>query len=642
MALPAPNLDDRRFQDLVDEARRLVQQRCPEWTDHNVSDPGITLIEAFAYMVDQLIYRVNRVTDLHHIRFLDLIGVRLFPPTAARCELTFRLSAARDHPVTVPAGTQVAGRAEHESEPVVFTTEEDLTMVPCELRKVATGTGRSPAADRTGELDECEGVDCFSAVPRPGDAVYFGLSAAVPGCVVLFRLACEAGAGADPRHPPVEWQYWNGEGWHGCEVDRDTTGGFTADGDVVVLVPDDHAMSVHAEQRAGWIRCRLTAPRAGRPSYTATPRIVSARACTIGGTVGASHTDFVDGEVLGTAEGVPGQRIAVRRPPIVASADRLVVDVDGQQWTEVPSFADSRPDDRHITVDRATGEIVFGPAVRLRDGSLRHYGAVPERGALVKVPRYRTGGGRRGNVARGVLCVQRDPVPFVGSVTNRRPAAGGVDPEPVANAIARAPLFLRTRDRAVTAEDYELLAREAAPQAARIRCVPVAREGGTAGDAVRVLVVPHVEGATMSFERLTPPDEMLARISAYLDERRCIGARVLVQPPYYQGVTVVAVLRPRRDTVPETLRAQALAALYAYIHPVTGGQDGTGWPFGRAVQSGEVHALLQRLPGVDLVDKVLLFEADPVTGHRGAPAQQVLLEPDALPFSYDHQIRVED
>ena len=45
MALPAPNLDDRRFQDLVDDAKRLVQQRCPEWTDHNVSDPGVTLIE---------------------------------------------------------------------------------------------------------------------------------------------------------------------------------------------------------------------------------------------------------------------------------------------------------------------------------------------------------------------------------------------------------------------------------------------------------------------------------------------------------------------------------------------------------------------------------------------------------------------
>ena len=53
MALPVPNLDDRRFQDLVDDAKRLVQQKCPEWTDHNVSDPGVTLIETFAWMTDQ-------------------------------------------------------------------------------------------------------------------------------------------------------------------------------------------------------------------------------------------------------------------------------------------------------------------------------------------------------------------------------------------------------------------------------------------------------------------------------------------------------------------------------------------------------------------------------------------------------------
>ncbi len=61
MALPAPNLDDRRFQELVDDAKRLVQQRCPEWSDHNVSDPGVTLIELFAWMTDQVVYRLNRV-----------------------------------------------------------------------------------------------------------------------------------------------------------------------------------------------------------------------------------------------------------------------------------------------------------------------------------------------------------------------------------------------------------------------------------------------------------------------------------------------------------------------------------------------------------------------------------------------------
>src|SRR5664279_4131498 len=101
MALPTPNLDDRRFQDLVDDAKRLVQQRCPEWTDHNVSDPGVTLIEAFAYMTDQLLYRLNRVPDRHYVRFLDLIGVRLFPPVAARAAVTFWLTAAQVETVRI-------------------------------------------------------------------------------------------------------------------------------------------------------------------------------------------------------------------------------------------------------------------------------------------------------------------------------------------------------------------------------------------------------------------------------------------------------------------------------------------------------------------------------------------------------------
>ncbi len=74
--LLAPNLDDRHFQDLVDDARRRVQRNCSRWTDHNISDPGITLIEAFAYMVDQLIYRLNRVPDRNYIKFLELMGLQ--------------------------------------------------------------------------------------------------------------------------------------------------------------------------------------------------------------------------------------------------------------------------------------------------------------------------------------------------------------------------------------------------------------------------------------------------------------------------------------------------------------------------------------------------------------------------------------
>src|ERR1700748_713678 len=108
MPLPAPNLGDRRFQDLVDDAKRLVQRRCPEWTDHNVSDPGVTLIETFAYMTDQLLYRLNRGPERNYIKCLTLIGVRLFPPTAATTSVTFWLSAPQETTVVVASGIEVA------------------------------------------------------------------------------------------------------------------------------------------------------------------------------------------------------------------------------------------------------------------------------------------------------------------------------------------------------------------------------------------------------------------------------------------------------------------------------------------------------------------------------------------------------
>jgi len=188
----------------------------------------------------------------------------------------------------------------------------------------------------------------------------------------------------------------------------------------------------------------------------------------------------------------------------------------------------------------------------------------------------------------------------------------------------------------VTAEDYEQLAREAAPEAARVRCIPVDDQG-----AVRVLVVPAVSTVgELSFGALDPDPAMRARIAQYLDERRCVGARVSVEPPYYQGITVVAQLRALRRMTSEGLRTRAIEALNDYLNPIRGGPDGGGWPFGRPVQTGEIFAVLQRVRGVDMVEDVRLFRADPVSGERGNAEQRVNLAPNGLVFSLGHQVRV--
>ncbi|CCH33755.1 putative baseplate assembly protein [Actinosynnema sp. NPDC047251] len=644
MSLPTPNLDDRRFQDLVDEAKRRVQQHCPEWTDHNVSDPGVTLIEAFAHMVDELLYRLNRVPDLHYLRFLDLIGVTLFPPTAARAEVTFWLAAPREVPVVVPHGAQVATERTEIEDPVVFTVDRELSITPCELAHLVTAPADAnlPPADRTDELVDGKSPECFGDPPAAGDVVLFGLSDAVPGCAVLFRVEAHAeGRGVDPRDPPWVWEAWNGDGWTRCEVDRDSTGGFNKPGDVVVHVPRTHTVSVVARKRAGWVRCRAVEPAPDRPFYQRPPKLLSATAATIGGTTDATHADIVRGETIGVSEGVPGQRFALTRTPVVVADGTLVVEVatpaGWERWTEVRTFAESGPADRHVVLDRVGGEVIFGPAIRQPDGGVRNFGAVPAKSAAIRVPEYRTGGGLRGNVARGLLRVQRDPVPFVNSVVNREPASGGVAGESVRDAALRGPLVLRTRDRAVTAEDYELLTREAAPEIARVRCVPA----GQGSAAVRVLVVPAVgTNEEADFGALQPGAEVRQRIERYLDDRRCIGARVSVEPPLYQGVTVVGQLKARAGTPEDVLRTRAVQALYDYFNPISGGPDGDGWPFGRPVQSGEVFAVLQRIPGVELVEDVKLFGANPVTGERGNAVPRLDLPPNGLAFSYGHQVRV--
>ncbi|MGH3620753.1 MAG: putative baseplate assembly protein, partial [Sciscionella sp.] len=611
MSVPAPNLDDRRFQDLVDDAKRLLSRHCPEWTDHNVSDPGVTLIEAFATMVDQLLYRLNRVPERHYIRFLDLIGVQLFPPVPARTLVTFWLSAPRQDVFTVPAGTEVATQHNELDEAVVFSTSDELEIVACELGYVATEASGEQVADRTRQLVDGEPFGCFGTQPAPGDTLYVGLSAAVPHCVVRLRISCEIeGIGVDPTRPPLHWQAYGGAEWLDCEVETDETGGFNRAGDVILHLPDRHSVSVLAGQRGGWLRCVLREPQGDQPFYGNSPRIHGITACTIGGTVGAVHAEVVTEESLGTSDGSPGQRFGLQRAPVTRAREPEVLEAGGEQgwhpWQLVADFTESSPSDAHFIIDRHDGAVAFGPALRREDGTIAQYGAVPPKGTALRMRRYHTGGGRSGNLRAHALSVLRTSMPYIARVQNRVPATGGVDGEDVASARQRAPLLLRTRFRAVTAEDYEVLAAEVGRGLARVRCVP------EDGNVVRVLVVPGAESGQdgrLEFGRLRPSDDVLAEVSAYLDERRTLGARVVVEPPFYRGVTVVARLTAARRASTRLLRLDALEALHRYLHPLTGGPNGTGWPFGKAVLTGDLYALLQRIDGVDTVETVRLFAA---------------------------------
>jgi predicted phage baseplate assembly protein len=650
MPLPTPNLDDRHFQDLVDDAKRLVQQRCPEWSDHNVSDPGVTLIEAFAQMVDQLIYRLNRVPDRHYIKFLDLLGVQLFPPTAATGTVTCWLAAPQPASVVVRAETEVATPRTDIEEPVVFGTVADLQIVPCELHRVASQPVSGDAVDQTDTLEYGRELRCFSEQPQPGEALLVGLSSAVPSCAVVMRFDCPVGGvGIDPRNPPLVWEAWNGTGWTACEVEHDETGGFNQPGDVLLHVPASHRTQLIARHRAGWLRCRIVPAARNQPAYTASPRITAIRAFTIGGTVGIVHAETVHDEILGISDGTPGQRFALQRRPVLLAGRPTALRVSGGEagggwadWLPVPDFARSGEHDRHYRLDPVAGEVQFGPAIRQPDGGLRQYGAIPPKGSTLQMSAYWVGGGSGGNIARGLVRVLKTSVPYIARVENRHPASGGVEGETVENAKLRGPLELRASGRAVTAEDFEELARTAAPDAARVRCV-TAGEGADEA-AVRLLVVPKIAADSMGRladeELRRPPVELLQRIAARLDECRLVGTRLTVAPPVYHGITVVAQLSAQTPGQADDVRRAAVRALNGYLSPLTGGPERTGWPFGRPVQAFDVSAVLAGVPGVATVDEVLVFPADLATGRRGDPAARINIGRHALVMSYQHQVRV--
>ena len=76
MPIEAPDLDDLTYAEIVERAKQLIPVYCPEWTNFNDSDPGMTLVQLFAWMTEMVIYRLNRVPDSTYIHFLNFIGER--------------------------------------------------------------------------------------------------------------------------------------------------------------------------------------------------------------------------------------------------------------------------------------------------------------------------------------------------------------------------------------------------------------------------------------------------------------------------------------------------------------------------------------------------------------------------------------
>ncbi len=133
MSLPLPNLDDRDFERLVEEARQQIRQSCPEWTDLSPGDAGMAMVEVFAHLTEVMLYRLNRLPEKAYIAFLRLIGVQLHPPAAASVRLRFSRRHATEQPLEIPRGTRVAARRPDGGVPPVYVTSEALVIPAGEM-----------------------------------------------------------------------------------------------------------------------------------------------------------------------------------------------------------------------------------------------------------------------------------------------------------------------------------------------------------------------------------------------------------------------------------------------------------------------------------------------------------------------------
>jgi predicted phage baseplate assembly protein len=643
MSVPVTNLDDRKFQDIVDEAKRLIPKYCPEWTNHNLSDPGVALIELFAWMTEMTLYRLNQVPDAFFSRMLNLMGFEPFPATAARADLTFWLVAPVSEAVVVPGGTRVSTVGELGT-PRVFTTLDDLVIATPTLTSALTSTGSDVYVDVWDDLRIDRGVvACFPTI-TPGDCFYLGFDSSLAGNAIRLNITANVeGIGVIPTRPPMRWEVWQGEGWVPARPYLDTTGGLNRDGNIVLLIPNVHEPLTLGAARAHWLRARLLSPEPGQPTYRASPQIRRLVAAAVGGTVRAEHSDTVRGEVLGRSTGKADQVFATGHTPVLprqpGEAVTVTVDADVQEWTEVPDFCRSGTDDRHVVWNSTSGEVIFGPLIRYPDGSMRQHGAVPPEGAVISVSGYRHGGGVAGNVGAGTLTGMRTTIPYVAAVENIEAAAGGVDAETVDNAKRRGPQSLRTGARAVTVEDFERIAGEADAAIARVRCLPPLERGRP----IRLLLVPSIErrAEQLQLDDFALPDEMTNKVRHHLDDCRILGTTIEIGTPFYQGVTVATLLVARPGRPVSLVRDRTMAALYSFINPVNGGVDGRGWGFDSDLNAASIYQLLEAVEGVERVEEVLFFEYDLRNHERiGFGKDLVKLDRDSLFLSANHQVVV--
>jgi predicted phage baseplate assembly protein len=232
---------------------------------------------------------------------------------------------------------------------------------------------------------------------------------------------------------------------------------------------------------------------------------------------------------------------------------------------------------------------------------------------------YRHGGGHRGNLDAGMLTVLRSSIPEVASVTNPSRATGGRDAGSRDLARQRAVHELRTRQRAVTVEDFEYLAMQASTRVGRAKCVVQHPKPTGYGRDSAPIVVYILRGCDdlerpLSAHDVSPDVSLLEEVRTYLDERRLLGCVVDVKAAHLLEVTVDVSVEAFHRSSLTRVRSDTEAALHRYLNPLVGstvraGQR--GWGFGRALEPGEIHGVIHGVYGVKAIETLEITAGEP-------------------------------
>jgi predicted phage baseplate assembly protein len=690
MPIPLPNLDDRRWADLVEEGRSLIPLYSPEWTDHNASDPGITLLELFAWVAEMDIYQANRIPDRHKLKFLELVGIAPAPPSAARAVLALQLQPGNPN-LDLPAGVEFMG-TDPAGVATSFRSLHATTVIDLNLQAVQSFDGAA-YQDLTARRQRGQPLSLMGAIPSAGAGVYLGFDKPLPPGVwtSLYFLTGSNVELTSPHHSArTIWEYLGSNGWLPAVTD-DTTRSLTQSGAVRLQISQAMTQSALGDVSAPlfWIRGRLVSGQYDAPPVAlyivanaveveqAVPAVAgwnlaagvvpsgplpalgtstgmelsfdsAGRIATLTFSPGAiaqfvvlqiSPALILEAVMVGVSDGGPNQSFLLQQAPVEQSTFELYTqdNLTWQAWQQKEDLDESGPGDAHFLLDPTAGAITFG------DGA---HGRVPAQDALIfaKYSVTRAADGNLQSSTINSLAVSQHNTAALGnsaavsaqlkSIGNPADAAGGAAAETLAQAIGRAILLREASLRAVTLSDYQTLAMETPG-------VQLARVGAWANlfpgfdcfpspGVVTVILVPAMPGPKPS-----PSSGLKQAVAAYLNPRRIIGTRIEIADPQYVEVTVQATVRTFAGASKTALQQAVVDALNEFFDPLAGGPDQDGWPFGRDVYWAEVMETIARLPNVDRVESLALFAdgCGPLCGN-------ICLRPTWLVTPGAHQIGV--